>query len=145
MKLKILEKKVESPLKVVVDTNIFISALIFKGPARDFIYKLIRQDLLIVISDYIIAEVNEVLQREKFHEKQILYSLWNLIQKDVEVIKIKSKITTTILRDPKDHPILQTAIKSRAEFIITGDDDLLSLKSWENIRVINMKDFENLL
>ena len=135
----------ESPLKVVLDSNILISALISKGVAHDFIYKLINKDVQIVISDYIVTEVNEVLTRKKFQDKQILYTLWNLIQKDVTIVKIKSTITKVILRDPKDHPILQTAIKSKAEFIITGDEDLLSLKSWGKIIITNMKDFEKLI
>jgi len=136
---------VESPLKVVLDSNILISALISKGVAHDFIYKLINKDVQIVISDYIVTEVNEVLTRKKFQDKQILYTLWNLIQKDVTIVKIKSEITKVTLRDPKDHPILQTAIKSKAEFIITGDEDLLSLKIWGKIKIMNMKDFKTLL
>ena len=135
----------ESLLKIVLDSNILISALVSNGVARTFIYKLISRDIQIVISDYIVAEVNEVLTRKKFQDKQILYTLWNLIQKDVTIVKIKSTITKVILRDPKDHPILQTAIKSKAEFIITGDEDLLSLKSWGKIIITNMKDFEKLI
>lgn len=130
------------PLRVVLDSNILISALVSKGVARTFIYKLISKDIQIVISDYIVAEVNEILTRKKFLDKQILYTLWDLIQKDITIVKIKSRIIKTILRDPKDHPILQTAIKSNAEFIITGDDDLLTLRSWRKIKIINMKDFE---
>ncbi len=131
----------ESPLKVVLDSNILISALISKGAARNFIYKLIEKDIQIVISDYIVAEVNEVLRRLKFQDKQILYSFWGLIQSDVLIVKVKSRTTSAILRDAKDHPILQTAWNSKTNYIITGDDDLLSLKKWKNINIVNMKDF----
>lgn len=135
----------EFPLKVVLDTNILISALITPGKAREFIHTLIQENIKFAISDYIVAEVNEVLLRKKLRRQQIAVKIWDLIQKDITIVKVKPLISKIVVRDPKDHPILQTALKSKAKFIITGDDDLLSLKSWKKLKIVNMKDFEKLI
>lgn len=131
--------------RVVLDSNILISALIHPGRAREFIFKLLYQDVEIVISDYIVNEVEEVLKRNKFKDRKILSSLWQFLKRDAIVVKVSFKPLKTYLRDPKDHPILKTGQKSKAQFIITGDDDLLSLKAWQNIRIINMHEFRKLL
>lgn len=114
-----------SSLKVVLDTNIFISALIHRGVARTFIFQLLSRNIKIALSNYIIFEVEEVLKRNKFKDREILES--------------------TPLRDPKDHPILKTAEIGKADYIITGDNDLLSLKIWNRIKILSMREFMNLI
>jgi len=130
--------------KVVLDTNVFISALTHAGIARNFVYQLILKNTKIVTSEYILSEVKEVLQRHKFKNQQILETLWQLINQTVTIVKITAKTDQVSLRDPKDHPILQTARKAKAQFIITGDKDLLVLKSWRNITILTMTQFEQI-
>ena len=123
----------ESSLKVVLDTNIFISALTAFGSSRDFIYSLLQKEAIIIISDFIIAEVEEVLARKKFHDKIVLKELWETIKKDTVIVKVKPIISKIVLRDPKDHPILQTARKGNANlennsvpsYLIHDSEDIL--------------------
>lgn len=131
--------------RVVLDSNVFISALIHPGLAREFIFQLLYQGVKIVISDYIINEVEEVLKRNKFKDRKILGELWLFLKRDIMIVKVNFKPLKTYLRDPKDHPVLKTAQKARAQFIITGDDDLLFLKSWQKIKIITMAEFRKLL
>lgn len=133
-----------STLKVVLDTNVFISALTHAGIARNFVYKLILKNIKIVTSAYILSEVKEVLQRHKFKNHPIFEALWQLINQTITVVKVTAKTGQTSLRDPKDHPILQTARKAGAQFIVTGDKDLLVLKSWRNITISTMTQFEQI-
>ena len=130
---------------VVLDSNILISALIHAGIARAFIYKLILKNIHIVISDYIIFEVEDVLKRHKFKHQRVLRDLWQLISQDVTLVKVKTKTHPTPLRDPKDHPILQTAQKAKAKFIITGNKDLLSLGAWKDITITSLANFDQLI
>ena len=134
----------ESSLKVVLDTNIFISALTAFGSSRDFIYSLLQKEAIIIISDFIIAEVEEVLARKKFHDKIVLKELWETIKKDTVIVKVKPIISKIVLRDPKDHPILQTARKGNANFIISGDEDLLTIRKWKEIRIVTMNEFNKI-
>lgn len=133
-----------STLKVVLDTNVLISALTHAGIARNFVYQLILKNIQIIISDYIFSEVKEVLQRHKFKNQPIFETLWQLVNQTITVVKVTAKTGHVSLRDPKDHPILQTAQKAKARFIITGDKDLLVLKSWHNITILTMPQFEQI-
>lgn len=133
-----------STLKVVLDTNILVSAFTHAGVARNFVYQLILKNIQIVISDYILSEISEVLQRHKFKNQPIFEALWQLINQTITVVKVTAKTGHASLRDPKDHPILQTAQKTKAQFIVTGDKDLLVLKSWHNITILTMTQFEQI-
>lgn len=135
----------DSSLKVVLDTNILISALIQPGRARNFIFGLIQQEAEIILSDYILSEVGEVLKRNKFQEKAIFTTLWGFLRNAASVVKVNFAVLKTPLRDPKDHPILKTAQKGRADLIVTGDNDLLVLKNWKGVKIVKMSEFENLL
>lgn len=133
-----------STLKVVLDTNILVSAFTHAGVARNFVYQLILKNIQIVISNYILSEISEVLQRHKFKNQPIFEALWQLINQTITVVKVTAKTGHASLRDPKDHPILQTAQKAKAQFIVTGDKDLLVLKSWHNITILTMTQFEQI-
>ena len=135
----------DSPLKVVLDTNILISALIFPGPAREFVFILLGENIQIIASDYIFREIEEVLKRNKFQDKKVLKSLFELIKKGVIFVKVNSYPQKIPLRDPKDHPIIQTAQKGKAKYLITGDEELLSLKTWRGIKIVKISQFRQLL
>lgn len=134
-----------SALRVVLDSNIFISALIVVGSARRLVYKLVGSNAEIILSDYIVNEVTEVLSRKKFEDYDILEEVWELAQRDATFVNLDFKLDDTIVRDPKDHPILQTAQEGNADYLVSGDDDLLSLGSWEGIEVVTLREMEELL
>lgn len=135
----------ESPLRVVLDTNVLISALAHSGYSREFVFTLLSENVKIILSDYILSEIEDVLRRNKFKDKPILHTLKDFITRDVDLVQVSFKIPKTPLRDPKDHPILRTAQNGRAQFIITGDEDLLTLKSYRNINIVSMIEFLELL
>jgi len=135
---------VESKLRVVLDTNVLISALTHSGVTRDFVYKLLERKIEIILSDYILIEAKEVLRRNKFKDRSLSNSLWATVKGGSEIVKVKFKITKAQLRDPADHPILLTAKRGKASIIITGDGDLLVLKEWNKIKILTMKEFKSL-
>lgn len=132
-----------SPNRIVLDTNIVVSALISPGVSRDFVFRLLYERKEIVLSDYILSEVEDVLTRHKIHTETILDELWQKIKKEIVFVRVPLVFQDHegALRDPKDHPILQTALKGGAWVIITGDKDLLVLKIWKGITILRMKDF----
>lgn len=132
-----------SPSRIVLDTNIVVSALISHGVSRDFVFRLLYEKKDIILSDYILAEAEEVLARYKFHDKSVLDELWQRIKKETIYVRVPliSPNQSGVLRDPKDHPILQTAINGDAWCIVTGDKDLLVLKIWQEITILRMNDF----
>lgn len=132
-----------SSFRIVLDTNIVVSGLISPGVSRDFIFRLLYERKDIVLSDYIFSEVEEVLARHKIQTETILDELWQRIKKETIYVHVPLIFQDNegTLRDPKDHPILQTAITGDAWGIVTGDKDLLVLKVWKEITIIRMKDF----
>jgi uncharacterized protein len=136
---------VAHPQKVVLDTNILISALIHQGTAREFVYLLLYNQIKIVSSNYIIKELETVLKKNKFKNKTVFKQIETLLKKETLYVKIKPKLKTSIVKDPKDHPILQTTQKSQANFIITGDKNLLSLKKAGKIKVVSMNQLKSKL
>lgn len=125
---------------VVLDTNVLISALIHDGVARNFLTRLISQNHLVALSSYIIRETEEVLRRAKFSNREILNQLWKLVKKDAMFVNLKPSTFDFNLRDPKDHPILQTALAARARFLVTGDQDLLVLKNYHDIKIVTISE-----
>lgn len=125
---------------VVLDTNVLISALIHDGIARNFLTRLISQNHLVVLSDYIVRETEEVLRRAKFSNREILNQLWKLVKKDAMFVNLKPSAVDFNLRDPKDHPILQTALAAGAKFLVTGDQDLLVLKNYQDIKIVTISE-----
>lgn len=126
-------------LKVVFDTNVYISAMITRGGEAEKAYFLaIEKKIELFTSIAIITKTAKKL-REKFQ--------WNdenikLAVKHVSKVAtiLKPDITINILKDKPDNKILECAIKSEADLIITGDKHLLNLKQYEGINIIKISE-----
>ena len=129
-------------LRVVLDTNVVVSAMLLPGsvPRRALDKGLDQGSILISIP--VLLEIAEVLTREKFDryltESERLRFLVALL-KETELIEIREQID--VCRDPKDNKFLELAICGKADFIITGDDDLLDLDPFRGLRIITPRDF----
>ncbi len=121
--------------KVVFDTNIYLSAIIFGGNPRKVLQLAINEKILLYSSTEILLEVALKLKGKfKWPSEQINLTIKN-IGNLVKIIRIKEKIDF-IKKDPTDNKILEAAIESKAGFIITGDSHLLELKSYKRIKII---------
>lgn len=128
--------------KVVLDTNILISAFGWEGNCRDLFRKIINNELILILSKKQINEIKRVLNYPKFSftnsqkEKfiRILYENSRIIE---------SNSIFNIIDDKDDNMFLEIAFDSKAEYIISGDKDLLNLKVFKNIKIISVKDFLN--
>ncbi len=128
--------------RVVVDTNIFISFLLIPGsPPNKSVKKVIHNDMLLV-SDETLEELVNVLARPKFNNYISIEDRQEFIRK---FLRITEKVTITKriqeCRDPKDDKFLELAINGKADFIITGDQDLLIMNPYRNIRIISPMDY----
>lgn len=129
-------------MRIVIDTNVWISYLIGGYLKETLDNKILSNEIKILFSEDMLKEFFEVVSRPKFKkifsEKRIK-ELVILMRKFEETIQIKERIN--ICRDPKDNLILETAVSGKADLIITGDDDLLSLSPFRNIRIITPDKF----
>jgi uncharacterized protein len=128
--------------KIIVDTNLWISYLISNEYKR--LDKLILSDKArLVFSRELIDEFIEVSQRPKFikyfHPDDIV-KLLNLFDTYGKLVKVKSNIN--ICRDIKDNFLLSLANDSKADYLLTGDNDLLDLKRFGKTLIMTITEFE---
>lgn len=123
-------------MRVVLDTNAVISALLFSGVSSKLVS--LWQDGLItpLLSREILDEYLRVLSYRKFElsEKEIKELIQEEILPYAEVVKPKRRLRV-IRRDPADNKFLECAVAGKAGVIISGDKDLLSLGQYRKIRI----------
>lgn len=130
--------------KIIIDTNIVVSALLFRSSVPDQAVRLASSHGIVLFSESTLAELEKVLSRQKFNkylspEKRIVV-LQNL-QKISQVIEVFSKIE--LCRDPKDNKFLELALDGQADYLITGDQDLLTLNPFHKTEIITPAQFLN--
>lgn len=130
-------------MRVMIDTNIIISAALFpNGSVSKALYKAMQPPFQPVISDYIVDEVHRKFQ-EKFPEKVTeLEAFFYTTLPAFSLITTPQNIkeTESLIRDPKDRPILRAALEIGADLFLTGDKDFLD-SSITDPRIISVKDF----
>ncbi len=133
-------------MRVMIDTNIIISAALFpNGKVAMALYKALTPPFQPIICDYVLDELHRKFS-EKFPNKvteleAFLYNALSYIQvvpAPEEELTAESKI-----RDPKDRPILRAALNAHADFFLTGDKDFLE-SSLKDPRIINANEFMEL-
>jgi len=129
------------PDRIIVDTNLWISFLL----TRDFKKldeKLVKGKVRIFFSLELIEEFLNVVERPKLKRHFNLKDVEQLIElfdSYGEIIEVKSKVNRC--RDIKDNFILALAKDSKANYLITGDQDLLVLKEFEGTHIISIIDY----
>ena len=127
--------------KIVVDTNLWISFLISKNPVPiEFLLFSKKFDLL--FSNHLFEELISVVARDKFQNYFHLEDIFELSQRLLAhsyFVETVSKINLS--RDEKDNFLLNLAIDGNADFLITGDKDLLVLKEIENTKILSYIEF----
>ena len=131
---------------VVLDNNIFISALL-EGPVCQAVIKACDNPAVtLTTSPALINELKFVLNRPKFKgivNAEIKKELFSFIQANAKIVNPRT--IPAVCRDPKDNIVLATAIQSHAHIIVTGDKDLLVLDPFKNISILPPKKFLDLL
>jgi putative PIN family toxin of toxin-antitoxin system len=127
-------------MRVVFDTNIFISALILPGSrADDAMMRIIDGEDTLVISCEIIDEVLTVLARKFSKDAEALSRVAVNLAGMGELVSPSEKLT--VLDDEADNRILECAVAGKAEAIVTGDKAMLMLKRYRNIRIITLSGY----
>lgn len=131
-------------IRVVIDTGVWISFLIGKilAKLKDYLKK---ENFIILFSDELFNELGEVLHRpkiKKYINNEQIDEIIGIIHYKAEWIKIKDK--TGICRDKKDNFLLDLAGNGNANYLVTGDEDLIVLKEFKGTKILNFREFDNL-
>jgi len=132
-------------MKVVIDTNIWISYLL-GSLLQDLDEKILSKEIKVVVSEEMLKELSEVSSRPKFKNiftAKRIKELFSLLDSYAIVISPGQNIVAC--RDEKDNFLLEVALEGKADYLITGDEDLLVLNSFQGIKIITPKDFEKII
>src|SRR3989338_1769750 len=134
----------EEKIKLVLDTNTIISGLLWKGIEFELLQTIEQQKALLFLNADILMEIHRILHYERLKKYIILSELSpeQLIEKITALAHIISGNTpkTSLCRDKEDEKFITCAILSNAKYIITGDEDLLVIKQYKNIKIITTKE-----
>ncbi len=128
-------------LRGVFDNNVLVSAVLLGGVPRKAFDKILDNGIILV-SVPVLLELADVLNREKFnkyvaHDERMRFMVSFL--KVAEMIEISGTIIAC--RDPKDDKLLELAINGKADFLVTGDKDLLVLNPFRGVEIIMPREF----
>ena len=127
--------------KIVLDTNILISALGWEGKPKEIFRRVLAREFELILAEKQLEELKEVMNypRLGFLEAQKTAFL-NILLQIATIVETKGKLKI-IKEDPDDDMILESAIESGATFIISGDHHLLKLKEFQNIHIVTVSKF----
>ena len=128
------------PPRVVADSNVFISALLGSARAAAVLTSAEQTTITLYASDYIFTEVAKVLDDKFAWTPSRIADALQGIRGYVRLVP-PGRRRITVVRDPKDNPILECARTARAKFLITGDRDLLVLRTYGRLRILTIRDF----
>ena len=130
---------------VVLDTNIWVSAIIWGGIPDEIISLQEQRKIEIASSRKLLSELENTFNKKKIQTKLEVLQLTtssaiSLVYESVNIYSIEELIVPE-LRDPDDTIVLATVIDANAEVIITGDLDLLILQEYQNMQIMTATDF----
>ncbi len=128
-------------VKVVLDTNTLISAIMFGGKCRNILEMGISGKIKIAMSQDILKELAGVLVGKKFRvPTPVVQQTIHELSEIAELVIVVDKINA-IKSDHDDNRILECAVSAKADYIVSGDSDLLSLKNFKKIKIFSPSDF----
>jgi putative PIN family toxin of toxin-antitoxin system len=128
-------------LRVVIDTNVFISGLNFAGKPGEVLDLLIKEEIDVLVSPFILSELGSIL-RKKFgwEDKQVIKVLELIKAKAIEV-QPKHRVSVIKEKDA-DNRILECAVEGEADYIISGDKrHILPLREYSGIQILSPDEF----
>lgn len=133
-------------MRIVLDTNVLISALAFPGSKPDqLLYRIRRGEAELFLSPFILSELDRVLRKKFRLNKREVDARVDAIRSITQIIEPTERVTVVTAVDD-DNRILECALAAQAEFLVTGDrEHLLPLGSFRNTRIVTPAEFLDLL
>lgn len=126
--------------RVVFDTNILVSALVFPGGQGEAaLWRIIEQTDQLVLSRPIIDELLDVLARKFARDAEELAHVAVFVTELALIVAPRRRLR--VVKDDPDNRILECAVTGRAQIIVTGDKALLALKMYEKIRILSLREY----
>jgi len=129
-------------IRVVLDTNTVISALLFTGTASRLVPLWQAQRITALVSRQILEEYLRVLAYPKFQlsDQEVRALIEEELLPFVETVRVRRRLAV-VRRDPHDDKFIECAFSGRARYLVTGDRDLRELRSFRGIAILTVGEF----
>jgi putative PIN family toxin of toxin-antitoxin system len=131
-------------VRVVIDTNVLVSALITDGKPRKLVLELLDKHI-VILSRQMFVELADVISRDKFTltSSQVDRFVSSLVRMS-KMVPDNARFKV-LSEDPDDDIVLNTAYSGRVEFIVTGDQHLLALCQFKKTKIVNVTQMQDIL
>jgi len=132
-------------VRIVLDTNVIISAILFGGVPKEILTSTLKLDnaFTMCLSEAIIRELIRVLKGTKFRfPSEITAEIHSQLIRKAFIVNPPEHLSV-IKKDPDDNRVLEAATTTLAHVIVTGDKHLLDLKEYEGIEIIKPRIFKD--
>ena len=129
-------------MRIVIDTNVVASAVFFGGKPYELLHYIMEGRVDVVASKEIVDEYEDIVHRlqQKYPAISTKIPLQEFIAR-FEIIRVSSDIH--ISRDPDDDKFISCAVDGKCIYIVSGDNDLLSIGNYRDIEILTVVDFLN--
>jgi len=129
-------------VRVVFDTNVFVTAFIAEGICSKLLFRGRKRDFDLIACPVILKEFEQVLIKKFSAARNEARDALRLISEALSSIVNPSQRVEEVCRDREDDAILACALSAEADYLVTGDTDLLELGTFKRIKIITPRDFE---
>jgi putative PIN family toxin of toxin-antitoxin system len=129
-------------VKAVFDTNVLLAAFLTEGVCAKLLTRARKQQFNLITCPFILHEFERILTKKFAATKQEKENALVLITEAAQEIAQPSEIPVGACRDKDDDNVLACALEADADYLVTGDKDLLHLKVFRGIRIISPRAFE---
>jgi hypothetical protein len=133
-------------MKVVLDTNVLVSALIKAGRPRELLFKIVEEEVLI-LSRSILEEFLKVADDpriRRYVSVDDIIAFLKVVGSVAEIVRVRSRFKV-VKEDPADDIILRTAYDGKADYVVSGDNHLLSMREFRGIKIVTVDEMLMLL
>lgn len=127
------------PPKILLDTNITVSALLFGGKPKEILNRVLKFEIEAITSSQLLSELIEVLIKKFNFSKEKVQLIEELIKKSFIMVYPSKELN--IVQDKDDNHVLEAALEGNCKLIITGDKELLELGYFQGIEIITPEQF----
>jgi putative PIN family toxin of toxin-antitoxin system len=131
-------------MKAVFDTNVLIAAFLTDGLCAKLILRAHRNEFSLILCPFILEEFKKFLQKKIKASSQEIEMALNLLKEAATEINHPAISIERICRDADDDNVLKCALASESDYLVTGDDDLLTLHKYGKTKIIKPRQFEAL-
>ena len=129
-------------MKVVFDTNVLIAAFLTEGICSKLLGRGRKRQFHLITCPFILQEFEHVLINKFSATKKETQGALKLVSESVQTVLHPTAGIVGVCRDPNDDAILNCVLAAGADYLVTGDADLLELRNFKGIRIIAPRDFE---